>query len=121
MTSGSVIVALATAWGPKFGGINAFKSEIVKSLGILPTRHYELICVVPGPTTRQLQEELRLRFSMQLISLEAFDFRDYTEDRTDCFRDLASASVAMMPSSPTFRLMDGSLRTMRSQTTRKKT
>jgi glycosyltransferase involved in cell wall biosynthesis/cold shock CspA family protein len=73
--SRSVIVALATAWGPKFGGINAFNTEIVKSLGILPTRNYELICVVPGPMTQDLQEELRLRFHIQLVSLEAEEGR----------------------------------------------
>jgi cold shock CspA family protein/glycosyltransferase involved in cell wall biosynthesis len=66
----SVIVALATAWGPKFGGINAFNTEIVKSLGILPTRNYELVCVVPGPVTQDLRDELRLRFHIQLVSLE---------------------------------------------------
>lgn len=65
-----VIVALATAWGPKFGGINAFNSEIVKSLGILPTRRYELICAVPGPVAQELQEELQLQFHVQLVSLE---------------------------------------------------
>jgi hypothetical protein len=69
--SGAVIVTLATAWGPKFGGINSFNTEIVKSLGTLPTRHYGLICVVPGPATQELQEELRLRFHIQLVSLEA--------------------------------------------------
>jgi glycosyltransferase involved in cell wall biosynthesis len=66
----SVIVMLATAWGPKLGGINAFNTEIVKSLGILPTRNYELICVVPGPVTQELQDELRLRFHIRLVSLE---------------------------------------------------
>jgi len=71
--AGSVIVTLATAWGPKFGGINSFNAEIVKSLGILPTRDYELICVVPGPVTRELQEDLRLRFHIRLVSLEAED------------------------------------------------
>jgi len=71
VTSGFVIVALATAWGPKFGGVNVFNTEIVKSLGILPTRHYELMCIVPGPVTQELQEELRLRFHIQLFSLDA--------------------------------------------------
>lgn len=73
MTTGSVIVTLATAWGPRYGGINAFNTELVKSLGILPTRHYELICVVPGPATQQLQDELLLRFHVQLLSLGAED------------------------------------------------
>src|SRR5713101_3780443 len=71
VTSGAVLVTLATAWVPKLGGINAFNTEIVKSLGILPTRHYELICVVPGRAAQELYDELLLRFHMQLVSLEA--------------------------------------------------
>src|SRR4051794_39759477 len=67
------IVALATAWGPKHGGINAFNSEIVKSLGILPTRRYELICTVLGPVTQELEDELRSQFHVQLVSLETED------------------------------------------------
>ena len=29
------IISLATAWGPKFGGINAFNTELLKSIGML--------------------------------------------------------------------------------------
>ena len=42
----AIIIALATAWGPKFGGINAFNTELLKSLGILPGRAFRLLCVV---------------------------------------------------------------------------
>ena len=72
-TSRPAIVALATAWGPKFGGINSFNTEVVKSLGILPTRNFELICIVLSLHSGELQEDLRLRFHIELVSLEAED------------------------------------------------
>jgi glycosyltransferase involved in cell wall biosynthesis len=92
VTSGAVLVTLATAWGPKFGGINAFNTEIVKSLGILPTRHYELICVVPGRATQELYDELLLRFHMQLVSLEATEGEFARGSASEIVRRLDAAS-----------------------------
>jgi glycosyltransferase involved in cell wall biosynthesis len=40
------IVVLATAWGPKHGGINAFNIDLCKSLGLVQGRDFELLCVV---------------------------------------------------------------------------
>lgn len=40
------IIVLATAWGPKHGGINAFNVEWIKSLGITPRRNFDLTCLV---------------------------------------------------------------------------
>jgi hypothetical protein len=53
------LVILATAWGPKFGGINAFNEELTRSLGIMPDRAYELICVVPRATDAEVAEAAR--------------------------------------------------------------
>lgn len=64
-----VIVALATAWGARFGGINAFNTEIVKSLGILPERDYDLFCVVPGAAPKEQIEEC-LRFGVELRGID---------------------------------------------------
>jgi hypothetical protein len=50
------LVILATAWGPKFGGINAFNEELTRSLGIKPDRAYEPICVVPRATEIEVVE-----------------------------------------------------------------
>jgi hypothetical protein len=50
------LVILATAWGPKFGGINAFNEELTRSLGIKADRAYELICVVPRATDAEVAE-----------------------------------------------------------------
>jgi glycosyltransferase involved in cell wall biosynthesis len=75
----SSIVALATAWGPRFGGINAFNTELVKSLGILPERGYDLICVVPGGSTPESLEDCH-RYGVRLLSLgkerDEFDDND---------------------------------------------
>ncbi len=50
------LVILATAWGPKFGGINAFNEELTRSLGIKTDRDYGLICVVPRATDAEIAE-----------------------------------------------------------------
>jgi hypothetical protein len=50
------LVILATAWGPKFGGINASNEELTRSLGIKPDRAYEPICVVPRATETEVAE-----------------------------------------------------------------
>jgi hypothetical protein len=65
MSARRVIAALATAWGPRFGGINTFNTELVKSLGILPERDYDLICVIPGTATQEEIEDCR-RFGVEL-------------------------------------------------------
>jgi cold shock CspA family protein/glycosyltransferase involved in cell wall biosynthesis len=90
--SDSVIVTLATAWGSKFGGINAFNTEIVKSLGILPTRHYGLICIVPGAATQALQEELRLRFHIELLALDAVEGRFSSGSASEILNRLGAAN-----------------------------
>ena len=70
MSAKRVIVALATAWGPRFGGINAFNTEMVQSLGILPERDYDLFCVVPTPEPPEQIEEIRVRFGVELRSID---------------------------------------------------
>jgi hypothetical protein len=59
MSARRVIAALATAWGPRFGAIDAFNTELVKSLGILPERDYDLVCIIPGTATQEEIEEGR--------------------------------------------------------------
>ena len=61
------LVALATAWGPRYGGINAFNVEWVRSLGIVARRDYQLVCVVPQADAAD-QEDAR-RHHVSLVSL----------------------------------------------------
>jgi hypothetical protein len=53
------LVTLATAWGPRFGGINAFNVEMTRSLGIHPDRVCDLICVVPQASTADFDDARR--------------------------------------------------------------
>jgi glycosyltransferase involved in cell wall biosynthesis len=61
------LVALATAWGPRYGGINAFNVEWVRSLGIAARRDYQLVCVVPQADAAD-QEDAR-RHHVSLVPL----------------------------------------------------
>ncbi len=61
------LVALATAWGPRYGGINAFNVEWVRSLGIAARRDYQLICVVLQADAAD-HEDAR-RHHVRLVSL----------------------------------------------------
>jgi tetratricopeptide (TPR) repeat protein/glycosyltransferase involved in cell wall biosynthesis len=68
MSTKTTIVTLATAWGTRFGGINAFNTELVKSLGILPGRDYDVLCIVPGTVPQELIDECTLRFGVGLVT-----------------------------------------------------
>ncbi|MDR0226463.1 MAG: hypothetical protein LBI66_08580, partial [Burkholderiaceae bacterium] len=74
------LVVLATAWGPRYGGINAFNVEWVRSLGIAPRREYQLICVVPHADAAD-QEDAR-RHHVSLVSL-GNDAPDLPADKAD--------------------------------------
>lgn len=54
------IIILATAWGPKFGGINAFNQDFVLGLGtyVAPASVPErtVFCLVPRCTTEEIAE-----------------------------------------------------------------
>jgi len=52
------LIALATAWGPRFGGINTFNTELVKSLGIYQGRSFEVACVLPRVRAEDAQDAL---------------------------------------------------------------
>ncbi len=62
------IIALATAWGPKFGGINAFNTELLKSLGMLPGRAYRVLCLVQDASEEEVVDAAR--FQVELIGLQ---------------------------------------------------
>ncbi len=50
------LIALATAWGPRFGGINAFNTELLKSLGIYQGRGFEVACVLPRVSAEEAKD-----------------------------------------------------------------
>jgi len=67
MPSRPTLVSLATAWGPKFGGINAFNVELLKSLGIQPRRDFDLYCAVLDADA-QIQADAS-RYKVELMPL----------------------------------------------------
>ncbi|HMH53619.1 MAG TPA: glycosyltransferase family 4 protein, partial [Candidatus Acidoferrum sp.] len=50
------LVALATAWGPKQGGINSFNYDFVKALGVAFHDAVAVYCVVPNPTDDEIRD-----------------------------------------------------------------
>ena len=50
------LVALATAWGPKHGGINSFNYDFVKALGVAFHDAVAVYCVVPNATDDEIQD-----------------------------------------------------------------
>ena len=64
----TILVALATAWGPRFGGINAFNAELLKSVGIQPGRAFEVYCVLPVVADEQ-RESVNQSYHVQLVGL----------------------------------------------------
>ena len=50
------LIALATAWGPRFGGINTFNTELLKSLGIYQGRGFEVACVLPRVSAEEAKD-----------------------------------------------------------------
>jgi hypothetical protein len=52
------LVLLATAWGPRFGGLNVFNVELARSLN-LPRRAYQLVCVVASASSVDIEDANR--------------------------------------------------------------
>ncbi len=69
-----LLVALDTAWGTRFGGINAFNTELIKSLGVHPNRGFEVCCIYPRIDEADVAEAGK-HFSVRLIGL------GYAEDQ----------------------------------------
>jgi glycosyltransferase involved in cell wall biosynthesis/tetratricopeptide (TPR) repeat protein len=55
MTKKTLIV-LATAWGPKHGGINSFNYDFVNALGVAFHDKVDVFCVVPNATAAEIKE-----------------------------------------------------------------
>ena len=68
MPDNPVVVSFATAWGPKFGGINAFNVEFVMALGMQPERIFDLACVVLKADQSDIDEARK--YGVELIALE---------------------------------------------------
>ncbi|MDP2431515.1 MAG: hypothetical protein Q8O33_05745, partial [Pseudomonadota bacterium] len=68
------LVSLATAWGPKFGGINAFNVELLKSLGIQPRRDFDLYCAVLAADAQAQADASRYKVDLMPLGDQGKDF-----------------------------------------------
>jgi glycosyltransferase involved in cell wall biosynthesis len=93
------LVALATAWGPRYGGINAFNVEWVKSLGIAAHRDYQLVCVIPQADDADLEDAQRHHVTLVPLGREASDLP----------ADQANAVLAAVRSAPDVALDSGTV------------
>ncbi len=75
------VASLATAWGPRHGGINAFNIELVKSLGILPGRGYGLICVVLDASEAEHEDARNCGVELVPLGVDGDKFPDDADVR----------------------------------------
>ena len=54
---------ISNAWGPKYGGINAFNTDFAKHLGLALGRRLKVGCIVLGPMPRTLPMRLTVRWN----------------------------------------------------------
>lgn len=69
-----LVVSLATAWGPKHGGINAFNAELLRFLGVTPERAFELICVVLEADADECSDAARDHVDLLTLEQSGQDF-----------------------------------------------
>ena len=62
------LVAFATAWGPKFGGINAFNTDLLQAIAAAHWQWLRVICVVAACDNTDIQTALA-QDQVTLISL----------------------------------------------------
>jgi glycosyltransferase involved in cell wall biosynthesis len=77
------IVLLATAWGPRFGGINAFNQDFAAGLKVACSNDIKIFCAVPNATVAD-KADAKSR-GIEIISIDeaghASDFdRNWTHD-----------------------------------------
>ena len=73
MNTTPLIVSLTDAWGPKYGGINAFNVELMRSMGIQPWRAFDVCNLVLNATDEDRADAER--HHVELIDLNVSDRR----------------------------------------------
>lgn len=85
MSNIPVIVAIATAWGPKHGGINAFNIELLRSLGAHPWRVSDPICIVLRANPEDHNDARR--HNVKLVAVECYG-SDFPHDSATKIKSL---------------------------------
>jgi glycosyltransferase involved in cell wall biosynthesis len=89
-----VVVVLATAWGSKFGGPNAFSTQLCRALGRILTEHV-LVCVCNSATDADFEDAAQ--FGISLVALERHSPPPGTPDADfvlQCVRTVALGEIA---------------------------
>lgn len=64
------LIAFATAWGTRFGGINCFNSDLLKAVAAAYFKDMHTVCVVLHATPAEVQDALRNQVSLVSLGLE---------------------------------------------------
>jgi len=90
------LIAFATQWGTKFGGINCFNIDLVKAVAITFLDQVKLVCVVLEATSEQIEEALN--DGIVLLALNRQHQEKFSPDLVDAvLRLLGKASIRLDP------------------------
>jgi hypothetical protein len=70
------LIAFATSWGPKYGGINSFNYDLLRAFVACTYIATETVCVVPGASAGEITEAGQA--GVKLISLGELDASGFT-------------------------------------------
>jgi hypothetical protein len=69
MNKQNTLIAIATAWGPKYGGINAFNYDLLIAIAAAHWSWLRVVCVVAECTADEIRV-VRDQYQIELINLE---------------------------------------------------
>jgi hypothetical protein len=72
MTPKHTLIAFATAWGPRFGGINAFNIDLLKAVAAAYWQPMDVFCMVADCTVEEI-EVAKTQYLVNLVKLDLLD------------------------------------------------
>lgn len=91
------IVVFATAWGPRFGGINAFNADLCAGLRQVVDDETEIVCVLIGPSAAEgttfadwTREAAGVGVALRFLACPS----EKTEPTTELLKELKSKDIA---------------------------
>jgi hypothetical protein len=63
------LVAFATQWGTKYGGINSFNCDFLKAFGVAYFQNVQVVCLVASAESRAIEDAAKshVRFFPQQV------------------------------------------------------
>lgn len=80
------VIAFATGWGSKYGGINSFNTDFLSAFGVAYHSNVQVVCIVPEATVEQV-EDARITH-VRLVPLP-FSPQDKTLSESHAFAAIA--------------------------------